>query len=98
MPKYMIERKFDVSVSEAEMPEVGTKSKRTIQEHFLGTIVWEHSHVLVDDEGRVTTFCVYEAPDEETVIEHSKLLGLHDVVSVREIAGDVTPDDFPLAD
>jgi hypothetical protein len=96
MPKYMVERKFDVSIGEAEMPEVGKKSNRTIQDHFLGTIVWEHSHVLVDDEGRVTTFCVYEAPDEETVHRHGELLGLHDIVSVREIAGDVTPDDFPL--
>ena len=96
MPKYLVERRFDVSVTSEGMPDVGTKSKRTIQEHFLGSIVWEHSHVLVDDEGRVTTFCVYEAPDQDTVFEHSKLLGLHDVVSVREIAGDVTPDDFPL--
>ena len=54
MPKYLVERRFDVSVTSEGMPDVGTKSKRTIQEHFLGSIVWEHSHVLVDDEGRVT--------------------------------------------
>lgn len=96
MPKYLVERRFDVSVTPEGMPSVGEKSKRTIVEHFPDTIVWEHSHVLVDDEGRVTTFCVYEAPDEETVHRHSEMLGLHDVVSLREIAGDVSPDDFPL--
>lgn len=96
MPKYLVERVFDVSITAEGMPEVGAKSKRTIQEHFPSTIVWEHSHVLVDDDGMVTTYCVYEAPDEETVREHSKLLGAHHIASVREIAGDVTPADFPL--
>jgi hypothetical protein len=96
MPKYLVERRFDVSVTAEGMPKVGEKSKRTIVEHFPDTIVWEHSHVLVDDEGRVTTFCVYEAPNEEVVRQHAELLGAHDIASVREIAGDVTPADFPL--
>jgi hypothetical protein len=34
--------------------------------------VWEHSHVVVDDDGMAGTYCVYEAPDEETVREHAK--------------------------
>jgi hypothetical protein len=96
MPKYLVERKFDVSITEDTMPEIGTKSKKTIVVHFPEIIVWEHSHVLVDEEGRVTTFCVYEAPDEETVRAHGDLLGFHDIVEIREIAGDVTPADFPL--
>ena len=41
------------------------------------------------------TFCVYEAPDEDTVREHAQLLGEHEYV-IQEIVGDVTPDDFPL--
>jgi hypothetical protein len=94
MPKYLIERKFHVS--EGEMPRVSTDSKRKIQDHFPGIIIWEHSHVLVDDEGRVTTFCVYEAPDEDTIREHAQMLGEHEIVTLREIAGDVTPADFPL--
>ena len=96
MPKYLVERRFDVSVTPEGMPKVGEKSKRTIVDHFSDSIVWEHSHVLVDDDGRVTTFCVYEAPNEELVHRHSELLGFHDIVSLREIAGDVTPADFPL--
>lgn len=96
MPKYLVERRFEISVTEETMPEIGTKSKRTIVEHFPDTIVWERSHVLVDDTGQVTTYCVYVAPDENTVREHSEMLGFHDIVEMREIAGDVTPDDFPL--
>lgn len=96
MPKYLVERKFDISITEETMPEIGTKSKKTIVMHFPDIVVWERSHVLVDDEGRVTTYCVYEAPDEGTVREHGEMLGFHDIVQIREIAGDVTPDDFPL--
>lgn len=97
MPKYLIVRRFDVSVTIDEMPAVGKKSRQTIEDHFADVIEWEHSHVLVDDDGRVETFCVYDAPDVEALGRHAEMLGLHDVVSIREITGDVTPADFPLS-
>ena len=40
--------------------------------------------------------CIYGAPSEEMVREHAQRLGDHSVVAIYEIAGDVTPDDFPL--
>jgi hypothetical protein len=43
----------------------------------------------------VHTYCVYEAPDEASVLEHSRLLGKHTIEALHEIAGDVTPADFP---
>ena len=93
MPRYLIERRFHVA--EDEMPDASRKSKRIAQESFP-EVVWEHSHVRVDDAGRVTTFCVYRAPNEEMVRSHAKELGQHDVAGVHEIAGDVTPADFPI--
>jgi hypothetical protein len=50
----------------------------------------------VDSEGKVKTYCVYRAPSEEAVREHSIALGNHEVDTLYEIAGDVTPEDFPL--
>jgi hypothetical protein len=94
MPRYMIVRSFDVG--ESEMPAVGRRS-REIVENDLTQITWEHSHVVVDDGGRVRTFCVYEAPTEEIVREHSSRLGQHRIDSLDEIVGDVTPADFPAA-
>ena len=47
--------------------------------------------------GTVNTYCVYEAPSEEIVRQHAASYGAHDVEAVHEIAGDVTPDDFPLS-
>jgi hypothetical protein len=43
----------------------------------------------------VHTYCVYAAPNEEIVREHGKKLGRHTIDALHEIAGDVTPDDFP---
>ncbi|MEO8291946.1 MAG: nickel-binding protein [Actinomycetota bacterium] len=93
MPRYVIERTYDVA--EDEMPEVGRRSKRIAAEQFP-QIVWEHSHVVVDEEGTLKSFCIYDAPDEQMVRRHAALLGQHVVDHVYEIGGDVTPDDFPL--
>ena len=88
----MVVRRFDVAGS--EMPVVGRRS-RVLTETEFPAITWEHSHVVVDDSGTVRTYCVYEAPDEATVRGHASRLGEHEIVSLGEIAGDVTPADFP---
>jgi len=93
MTKFLVERRFHVS--EDEMPEIGRRSRRLTIEEFP-EIVWHHSHVVVDDKGAVKTYCVYEAPNEDIVRRHANELGKHDVEGIYEIAGDVTPDDFPL--
>jgi Protein of unknown function (DUF4242) len=92
LPRYLVVRKFDVG--ESDMPEVGRRSRKTIEEKYP-EIVWEHSHVVVGDDGKVMTFCVYGAPDEEMIRNHAGELGRHRIDSVLEIAGDVTPADFP---
>ena len=79
-----------------EMPAVSRRSKQIAVERFPD-ITWHHSHVVVDDAGTVNTYCVYEAPSEEIVRQHAASYGAHDVEAVHEIAGDVTPDDFPLS-
>jgi hypothetical protein len=92
MPRYVIERTF--SVHEQEMPDIGRRSNQIAAEEFPD-IVWEHSHVIVDESGGVRTFCIYAAPDKETVLQHAAALGKHNVDCIHEIAGDVTPADFP---
>ena len=93
MPRYLIVRSF--SVPEGEMSRVGSRSRTLIETKFKD-IVWEHSHVVVDSEGKVKTYCVYRAPSEDAVREHSIALGNHEVDTLYEIAGDVSPADFPL--
>jgi hypothetical protein len=93
MTKFLVERQFHVG--EDQMESVGRRSKQIAIEQFP-EITWHHSHVVVDEQGLVKTYCVYEAPSEEIVRQHATLLGQHDVHGVFEIAGDVTPDDFPV--
>ena len=95
MPRFVIERAY--TVDEAEVPVVATRSKRLARDHYP-EITWEHSHVVIDGDGTPKSFCVYAAPTEAIVRDHAERLGDHSVVAVYEIAGDVTPDDFPLDD
>jgi hypothetical protein len=94
MPRYLIVRSFDCG--EAEMPVVGRRSREIVEDE-LPEITWELSHVVVNDDGLVRTFCIYEAPNEAVVRDHSTRLGRHVIDSLDEIVGDVTPADFPAA-
>ena len=92
MPRYLVERQF--TVGEEQMSAVGRRSRGLLEERYP-SIEWEHSHVSVDDDGRVVTFCVYGAPSAELILNHARELGYHEVLRVSEIVGDVTPADFP---
>ena len=95
MPRYLVERRYTVDID--SLPVVATRSK-AIGHHRFPEIVWEHSHVVLASDGTPMSYCVYVAPNEETVREHATLLGDHYVSEIYEIAGDVSPDDFPLTD
>lgn len=92
MPRYLIERSF--TVGQEQMNAVGRRSRQIAEERYP-SVQWEHSHVVIDDDGSVRTFCIYGAHDQDEVLNHARDLGDHTVLWIREIAGDVTPDDFP---
>ena len=92
MAMYLVERQFEVG--EEDMPAVGRRSRSLIEGQFH-EITWVHSHVTLDERGLVKTFCLYGAPREEAIRKHADELGMHTVLSVFEVVGDVTPDDFP---
>ena len=91
MPRYLVERDYGL-VDEDEMQEIALLSKSSL-EHFPD-IVWEHSHVCVDDAGVITSFCVYDAPSEQRVREHAERLGRHAVRGIHEVIGDIDPRDL----
>jgi hypothetical protein len=92
VPRYLIERCF--TVGEEQMNAVGRRSREIAEERYP-SIKWEHSHVVLLDDGSVQTFCVYSAPGEDELRRHAEELGDHTVRQIGEIVGDVTPDDFP---
>ena len=72
MPQFVIEREIPGagSLSEAEIREVSLRSLQTLQE--MGPqIQWLHSYVTEDK-----LYCVYLAPDEISIHEHARRVGI----------------------
>lgn len=68
MPKYVIEREIPGagSLSDDQLREISQRSVKVLQ--GMGPqIQWLHSYVTGDK-----VYCVYLAPDEETVREHAR--------------------------
>ena len=93
MARFLIQRAFGPR-DDAEMEIIGADSKRIIKEK-MPEITWEISHVVADADGNITTFCIYQAPDEDAIQKHAELLGRHHIDELYEIGGDVSPADFP---
>lgn len=83
MPQYVIEREIPgaASLSEEQIREVSLRSLRVCSE--MGSqIQWLHSYVTEDK-----IYCVYLAPDEDTVREHARRTGVpaNRVAAVRRL-------------
>ena len=88
MPKFVIEREIPGAgnLTEAELHETARRSVKVLRE--LGPqIQWLHSYIT---DNKV--YCVYLAPDEETILQHAKMIGLpaNRISAVRQLldAGD----------
>ncbi|MFZ3216541.1 MAG: DUF4242 domain-containing protein [Candidatus Acidiferrales bacterium] len=72
MPQFVIEREVPGAgnLSDAEIQAVARKSVNVLK--GMGPeIQWLHSYVTGDK-----VYCVYLAPDEATIVEHAKRVGL----------------------
>jgi hypothetical protein len=72
MPQFVIEREVPGAgdLSDAQLREVSLKSVSVLK--GMGSeIQWLHSYVTGDK-----IYCVYLAPDEATIHEHAKRVGL----------------------
>jgi hypothetical protein len=93
MPRYLIERVW--STTQEEMSAKGPLSKQVLTENDqFSPVVWEHSHVVMDEDGQLKSFCVYSSPNTELIREHAVLLGDHTIGGIYEIGGDISPEDF----
>jgi uncharacterized protein DUF4242 len=90
MPKFVIEREVPGAgnLSDAEVKEISRKSMKAIRE--LGPeIQWLQSYVTGDK-----VYCVYLAPDEATIREHAKKVGLpaNRISAVRRLIDPTTAE------
>ena len=94
MTRYLIERVWD-PMEEEEMSAKGPLSKQILEDNEqFSSVVWEHSHTVMDEDGRLKSFCVYSSPSTDLIREHAGLLGDHSIRQIYEIGGDISPDDF----
>jgi hypothetical protein len=93
MPRYLIERVWNVA-QEEEMAAKGPLSKQILADEHFSRVEWEHSHVVMGEDGLLRSYCVYASPDTQLIEEHSKLLGDHMIEEIYEIGGDISPADF----
>ena len=89
MPKFVIEREIPGAgkLTEDQLRDVSLRSLQALGE--LGPkIQWLHSFVT-DDK----VYCVYLAPDEETIRQHAQLVGIpaNRIASVRHL---LDPSNF----
>jgi len=83
MPQFVIEREIPGagSLSEAQIREVSLRSLQSLNE--MGPqIQWLHSYVTEDK-----VYCVYLAPDEDTIREHARRTNIpaNRVAAVRRL-------------
>jgi Protein of unknown function (DUF4242) len=88
MPQFVIEREIPGAgaLSEDQIREVSRRSLQTLKE--MGPqIQWLHSYVTEDK-----LYCIYFAPDEDTVREHARRTGIpaSRVAAVRHLMGPAT--------
>jgi trimethylamine:corrinoid methyltransferase-like protein len=90
MPKFVIEREIPGAgnLSEEQLREVSQKSLKVLKE--MGPeIQWLHSYVTGDK-----VYCVYLAPNEATIEEHARRVGLpaNRVSAVRRLIDPATAE------
>jgi hypothetical protein len=93
MPKFVIEREIPGagSMSAEQLQGVAEKSCSVLRS--LGPqIQWVHSYVT---DNKI--YCIYIAPDEETVLEHARLGGFpaNSVAQVRRVIDPTTAESQP---
>jgi Nickel responsive protein SCO4226-like len=59
-----------------ELQTAGTKSARIGNEEMPDRVRWVRSYVVHEPDGRIGTFCIYEARDGESIREHARRVGM----------------------
>jgi hypothetical protein len=88
VPQFVIEREIPGAgaLSENQIREVSLRSLQVLKE--MGPqIQWLHSYVTEDK-----VYCIYLAPDEDTIREHARMTGIpaNRVATVRRLIGPAT--------
>lgn len=60
----------------AELEAVGARSAHIGDTEMGGRVRWIRSYVVNEPDGRVGTFCIYQASDPESIRKHARRVGM----------------------
>ncbi len=89
MPRYLVKRSWE-RLDPDHMARV-VRNMLDLATRFED-VRWLHSHPAVDEEGNLTTFCVYDSGDEDDLREHGLRTGHHFIDEVHEVIAEFGPD------
>ena len=75
MQLYVI-RRPSAWVAMPDIEHVGRVCARIGDEQMQGRVRWIRSYAVREPDGRLGTFCVYEATDGEAIREHARRAGI----------------------
>lgn len=59
-----------------ELEAAGAKSAKIGNEEMPDRVRWIRSYVVNEPDGRIGTFCIYEAKDGDSIREHARRVGM----------------------
>lgn len=76
-----------------ELEEAGARSAKIGNEQMSDRVRWIRSYVVREADGRIGTFCIYEARDGESIREHARRVGMpgeefYEVATTVVVRGD----------
>ena len=75
MDLYVI-RRPDAWASLPELEAADAKSAKVGDEEMRDRVRWIRSYVVEEPDGRIGTFCVYQARDPASIREHARRVGM----------------------
>jgi hypothetical protein len=75
MDRYVI-RRPSAWASLEELEAAGAKSAEIGDAQMPDRVRWIRSYVVRESDGRIGTFCIYDAQDPESIREHARRAGM----------------------
>lgn len=61
---------------ESDLQDAAEESTRVADEEMSDQVKWIRSYVLEEEDGTLGTVCIYQAEDEDAIMEHAQRAGL----------------------
>jgi len=78
---------------ESDLQDAAEESTRVADEELPGQVKWIRSYVLDEEDGTLGTVCIYQAEDEDAIMEHAQRAGLPADEVLRVVDTVIVRDD-----